>query len=169
MKRLLEFFNLKEDKKIINNLYDRFREEFPNESEDALILFSCVAGLMARVAHVDFEITDSEKEHMKNALIHWMKIENKKAEILTLISLEELKNLQGMDTRKFCTPLVETTNVDTRFEVLEALFELAAADGEVSNDESNEISFIAKTLNLENKYFIAARANVKDYLTNLKK
>ena len=140
---------------------------FENESEENLILYSCLAGLLARVAHVDFDVKDDEKDHMKSALVHWLKIDEKKAELLTQIALEELQSLIGLDTRKFCTPLVETTDVNTRFEVIEALFELAASDGGVSNDESNEISYISKALNLENKYFISARANVKEYLDSL--
>ena len=168
MKRLLEFFNKKEEKIVINKLYDKFLTHFKDESEENLILYSCIAGLLARVAHVDFEVAEDEKKHMKNALTHWMKIDANKAELLSTIALDELKSLQGLDTRKFCTPLVETTDINTRFEIIEALFELAASDGGVSNDESNEISYISKALNLENKYFISARAAVKDHLNSLK-
>ncbi len=168
MRKFLDFFKVKEEKVFINSLHDKFAKHFENETEENLVLFSCLAGLLARVAYVDFKVTDEERNHIVEATTHWMKIDNEKAQFLAQVAEKEMKKLSGLDTRKYCTPLIEYFSIDRRFEILETLFELAASDGEVTMDESNEISYIAKGLNLENKYFIAARAQVKEYLATLK-
>jgi uncharacterized tellurite resistance protein B-like protein len=163
-----DLFTIKEEKTFINSLHEKFHQHFPNASEEKLVIMSCLAGLMARVAYIDFEVQDIERTNMELALKHWMELKDDEAKVLADIAITEMKALSGLDTRKFCTPLVDLLNVNERFKVLEALFQVAAADGDVDNAESNEISYISKSLVLENKYFLSARAQVKDFLTSLK-
>ncbi len=168
MRKFLDFFKVQEEKVFINELHEKFKEYFKDETEENLILYSCLTGLLARVAYVDFQISTEEKDHIIDSISHWTGINAQKAEVLANVAQEEMTKLSGLDTRKYCTPLVEYFDIDKRFEIIEILFSLAASDGEVTNDESNEISYIAKALNLENKYFISARAQVKEYLASLK-
>ena len=165
------FFDLfigKEEKVYINGLHQKFTEHFPDLPEDRIIILACLSGLLARVAYVDFEIHEDEVAHMEKALTHWLKVSADEAKFVAQTAVDEIKSLSGLDNRKFCTPLVDLLSVDERYHVLETLFELAATDGIVEMAETNEISYIAKSLVLEHKYFVAAKATVKDYLASLK-
>jgi len=165
------FFDLfvgKEEKVYINELHKKFSEHFPNLPENRTILLTCLSGLLAQVAYVDFEVHEDEINHMENALTHWIKVSKEEAQFVAEVSVQEIKSLASFDNRKFCTPLVDILSVDERYHILETLFELAASDGVVEMAESNEISYISKSLVLEHKYFIAAKAKVREYLATLK-
>lgn len=165
------FFDLfvgKEEKVFINSLHSKFTEHFPQMPENRIITLACLSGLLARVAYVDFEIHDDEFSHMKDALIHWVQLTDEEASFVAEIAISEIKSLSSLDNRKFCTPLVDILSVDERYHILETLFELAASDGIVEQAETNEISYISKSLVLEHKYFVAAKAKVKEFLATLK-
>ena len=166
---LFDLFTVKEDKKYINQLHERFAEDFPNYPQERLIMLSCLAGIMARVAYVDFEIDKNEVAHIEKSLCHWMKLSRTEAHSVGEIAVEQMKQLCGMDTRKFCTPLNDLLSIEERFHILESLFELAASDGIVENSEANEIDYISKALLLEHKYFVTAKSQVKEYLASLRK
>lgn len=166
------FFDLfigKEEEVFINSLHEEFSKHFPNMPENRIITLACLAGLLARVAYVDFEVHEHEVEHMEDALIKWVAITREEAHFVAQYAVTEMKNLSGLDNRKFCTPLLDILSTDERYQVLISLFELAAADGIVEIAETNEISYIAKSLVLENKYFISAKAKVREHLGALKK
>lgn len=152
----------------LNNLHEKLIDNFPDSEEDELVFLACLAGLMARVAHVDFNVSETEIEQMKSALMKWVKLDGQKALIITKMAIKEMKEFQGLDTRDYCRPLVDRCNIDQRYEVLITLFSIAASDGSVDINESNEIHYISNSLNLEKKHFIAARATIMESLKSLK-
>lgn len=162
-----DLFTGKEERVFINELHREFSEHFPHFEENRIIVLSCLSGLLARVAYVDFTIHEDEQKHIESALRHWINLTEDEAKFTAKVAVDQMKKLSGLDTRKFCTPLVEILSVTERYHILEALFELAASDGTVENAETNEISFISKSLVLERKYFLAAKAKVKEFLGSL--
>ncbi|EQC47979.1 TerB family tellurite resistance protein [Bacteriovorax sp. Seq25_V] len=166
------FFDLfihAEKKEFINKIHQKLSTDFSHLDDNKLVILACLSGLLARVAYVDFNVSDEEKEHIKKSLIECMKLTDPEAEIVTKIAVDEMKELYGLDSRIYCTPLNNILNNDAKYTILELLFAVAASDGNVDNEESNEISYIAKSLLLEKKYFLAAQAGVKDFLGILKK
>lgn len=115
----------------------------------------------------DFNVCQREKTEMERILKEVTNLNEEEAKHITDYSLKMMKELSGLDTRSYCTPLVEIFSQTERYKVLKALFAIAAADGEVDNVESNEISYIANALVLEKKYFLSAQADVKEYLKTL--
>lgn len=163
-----DLFKAKEEREFINDLHRKFSEHFPKMDENRVTALTCISGLLAKVAYVDFQVHPDEVENMKKALIHWSKLTEEEAQFVAEIAVTEIKSLSSHDNRKYCKPLVEIFSVDERFEVLETLFELAASDGIVELAESNEINYISKALVLEHKYFVAAKAQVREFLATLK-
>ncbi len=163
-----DLFSVQTQENKTSGLQKKVQELFPDKEENQHILMTCVAGLLARVAYVDFEIHENEQEHMVCALKAWANISNQEASNLSTLAIDEVKALAGLDQRKYCTPLNELLSNDDKFELLKCLFHLAASDGKVENHESEEIRLINTAFLLEQRHYVAARATVKEYLGALK-
>ncbi|MFG1484376.1 TerB family tellurite resistance protein [Halobacteriovorax sp. HFRX-2_2] len=162
-----EFFkSLKADHQSnsINQIHAYLNKKFPNMNDERKVIISCICGLLARIAYSDFHVSQNEKSKMQKIITGMTQLNAEEAELITEYSIEKMKELSGLDTRSYCKPLVEIMSQHERYQVLKALFAIAAADGEVDNVESNEISYIANALVLEKKYFLSAQADVKEYL-----
>ena len=129
--------------------------------DDQKIRKICFAGgLMAKVAAVDSEISDEEKEVMKKYLSGLWGLSEIEAELVAEISCQRI--LKGLDyyrlTRGFC----ECTSYDERRIFLACLFQIANACEKTSFDETEEIKTISQSLKLTHKDFIAAKVTISD-------
>jgi uncharacterized tellurite resistance protein B-like protein len=119
---------------------------------------SLAGGLMARVAHVDRQVTEDEFDTMVNALQAGWDIAREAAAFVAEVAVSEIS--ADLDyfrlTRQFST----STTEDERVRFLDVLFAVADADGQVSHDEIEEIRRIAKSLNLTHKQFIGAKLKI---------
>ena len=151
-----------------NTLLSKIKSLLPNKSDKQYQIITCVAGLLARVAYTDFTIDPGEEESMKVALKTWTNLNNEDVDAIVKISLDEIKNLAGLENHLYTSALHEHLSKDERYQLLESLFAVAAADGNVENQESEEIRLIATGLRLSHQHFISARATVLDKLGALK-
>ena len=164
-----DIFNKEEsNNQFESRLHKKIADYLPNTDENEHILIACISGLMARVAYVDFHLHENEEAIIADSLKTWTKLTEVEIQAVKKIAIEEIKELAGLENHKYCHPLNDILNQDQRFELLEALFAVAASDGEVESKENEEIRIIAKGLLLEQKYFISARATVVEYLKTLK-
>jgi len=164
-----DLFSVQSTEKKVTGLHKKVQDLFPQKEENQHILMTCVAGLMARVAYVDFEIHPDEEQHMITALENWGNLDPAEAKSLSHLAVNEIKELAGLDQRKYCTPLNDLLSNDEKFDLVKSLFLLAASDGNVENLESEEIRLITTAFLLEQRHYVAARATVKDYLGALNK
>ena len=113
---------------------------------------------MARVAHVDREVTEDEFDRMVHALQSGWDITPEAAAFVAEVAVSAVS--ADLDyfrlTRQFST---STTEVE-RVRFLDVLFAVADADGRVSHDEIEEIRRIARSLNLTHKQFIDAKLKI---------
>jgi uncharacterized tellurite resistance protein B-like protein len=119
---------------------------------------SLAGGLMARVAHVDREVTEDEFDRMVHALQSGWDITPEAAAFVAEVAVSAVS--AELDyfrlTRQFST----NTTEDERVRFLDVLFAVADADGRVSHDEIEEIRRIARSLNLTHKQFIGAKLKI---------
>jgi len=119
---------------------------------------SLAGGLMARIAHVDREVTEDEFDTMVNALQAGWDITREAATFVAEVAVSKVS--ADLDyfrlTRQFST----STTEDERVHFLDVLFAVADADGHVSHDEIEEIRRIARSLNLTHKQFIGAKLKI---------
>ncbi len=151
-----------------SRLHQRLSTLLPDKNEDELIKSACVAGLLARVAYIDFDIHKNEKEFIKKSLKAWTNFKEKEVEAISKVAIEEIKDLAGLENHLYCHPLNKLMDNDEKYGVVESLFAMAASDHEVTGNESEEIRLINKGLRLEHKHFISARATVLEKLVALK-
>jgi uncharacterized tellurite resistance protein B-like protein len=123
--------------------------------EKDLKKLSLTGGLMARVANIDRQTTSAEIGAMIEAMQQGWKISSDAAAFVAeiAVSASSLEVDYFRMTREFFT---NTTN-EERVQLLDVLFAVAAADGEVSLAETEEIRRIAGGLKLTHKQFINAK------------
>ena len=109
-----------------------------------------------------------EVTKIKETLMKETNIDIDDVDIITKIAIKEVKELSGIETHLYAEPLIQKLTENERYLFLKSLFLVAASDYEVSNVESEEIRIISKSLNLEQKHFISARASVKEKLGAMK-
>jgi len=164
-----DLFNTnKEEIKKHSSLHYELQEKFPDSSEEELIKLTCISGLLARVAYVDFHLDDNEKEHMNKALTQMTEFSAQEISGIVEIAITHIKELAGLENHKYIYSLKEVMDRSERYKVVEALFALAASDGVVENVESEEIRMIVKGFDLSDKHFLASRAKVSDKLKALR-
>lgn len=152
-----------------SGLYQKIKSLLPESSEKDLVIISCLAGLLSRVAYSDLEISSIEKNKIIQVLEKKTHLNPETSKIVGELAFNEIKQLSGTENHKYCYPLNEYLSQDQKYSILLALFSIAASDGITEEDESEEIRLICKGLLLEHKHYISARASVVESLKVLKK
>ena len=156
-------------KKNLSRLHEKIATKLPGSTEDDLIKVACFAGLLARVAWVDFKLDPSELSVMRQVLSDWTKMDRETIDTIVAISTDEIQELAGLENHLYCHPLQNIMSENERYDLLVSLFAIAAGDESVEQLESEEIRIITQGLNLTHKHYISARATVMDKLKALKK
>ncbi len=131
-----------------------FDDDLGITTDQELRKLSLAGGLMARVAYVDQVVTDNEYETMIEALHSW-RIAPKAAALVAEVAVSEVSN--DLDYFRLSREFFSSTTEEERISFLDTLFAVAAADGEISAKESVEIRYIARSLNMTQQQFVAAK------------
>lgn len=115
-------------------------------------------GILATLAHVDADVTDAERERIVAALERGWGISHDRAVLVAEAAIEEGK--ANLDPYVLTYAFSQSATVEERVRFLDALFAVAAADGEISSEESSEISRITSAIRLEQRHFVEAKRKV---------
>jgi uncharacterized tellurite resistance protein B-like protein len=115
-------------------------------------------GLLAKVAHVDGEVTAAEVTSLAGAIrAHWT-LSAEAAEFVAEVALGAVD--RTYDTARMMSALAAEASVEERRRILTAAFAVAAADGDISLVEHEEIRLMSRGLNLTHQDFIQAKLAV---------
>jgi len=154
------------DDYIDNNIYYHLKAEsekkgikfdLPAQQIKKLCL---AAGLLARIAAVDSDISENEKQTIKEVFSTQWRLSEQQAEIVTQISCD--RTLKGLDYFRLSRGFFECTTLDERRNFIKCLFQIANASEKTSYDETEEIRKIAISLKLTHKDFIEAKLTIPD-------
>jgi len=129
-------------------------------SDEELRKLCLAAGLLSRIAAVDKEISDSEKQAISRVLIERWHLSAPQAELIAEISCH--RTLKGLDYFRLARGFFECTTFDERRDFLKCLFQIANACGKTSYDEIEQIRKIAGSLKLSHRDFIDAKLTIPD-------
>ena len=132
------------------------------DAEDELRWVCALGALLGRVALADRDFADVEKERIAEVLDSSGGLHRRDVVLVTDIVESEI--LRGVDSFPFVRELADAAGPRDRERVLALLFEVAAADGDISHAESEEIRAIAKALKLDREQVNAARARASEKL-----
>jgi uncharacterized tellurite resistance protein B-like protein len=131
----------------------------PLEISDAELRKLCLgAGLLARAAFVDRQVTEAEKQTISEALNRYWKKSADEARLVAEVALSDIT--KNLDYYRLTRQFFECTSEDERLRFLDVLFAVSASDGRVSNDEIEEIRTIANGLLITHQQFIDAKLKI---------
>jgi uncharacterized tellurite resistance protein B-like protein len=127
-------------------------------SDEDLRKLSAVGGLMARVAKTDGVVIEKEKDKITSILRTNWGLSLEAATFVIEVAMSEVGS--NFDYLRMSRELVETTTPAERANLLDVLFAVATADGNISNDELKEIHLIADYLLLSENLVQEAYARI---------
>ncbi|MEZ4659175.1 MAG: TerB family tellurite resistance protein [Caldilineaceae bacterium] len=147
-----------------NKVYYGVRRKLDQEhvelelSDETLRRLSSIGGLMARVAHVDGQVTDDEFTEMVHMLQSTMNVTHEQALFITEVAVSEVSH--ELDFLRLTRELAAEITPEEGDRLLHTLFLVAEADGFVSDEEIEEIFKIGYSLNLTHRQFIQAKLTI---------
>lgn len=119
-----------------------------------------LAALLVEVMRADGKVLTKELENIQNTLIHYCELELDAASRL----LTKAKQLveQAIDLYSFVNVVNEYTSDIERIEIIELLWQVAFADGQVDGQEDHVIRKIAGLMYVTHADFIQAKNNVDE-------
>lgn len=133
----------------------------PTNLPDERLYFICLVGtLMAAVAHVDDHFDPAEKKALKRCLTDQFSLKGK--ELTLLFEVVEEQARQGFDFHEVAKELNRVASYNDRIHLMECLFEISIADGEIVHEEAEEVRRITKALRIPHKTFIEYKVRALD-------
>jgi uncharacterized tellurite resistance protein B-like protein len=122
------------------------------------------AGLMAHIAHLDGVVEAGERDVMAKAVQENWGLNQANARLVAEIAVT--KTAADLDFFRLTREFHAATDRDERRAFARVLFQVAAADGHVSFDETEAIRSISRILKLTHKEFIDAKLSIPAELRN---
>ena len=153
-----KYFKRRVLKKIeLKSSHSKISTNLPEER----LYFVCLVGtLMATIAHVDDHFDPAEKKALKRCMADQFSLKGK--ELTLLFEVVEEQARQGFDFHEVATELNRVASYNDRIHLMECLFEVAIADGEMAHGEAEEIRRITKALRIPHKTFIECKVRALD-------
>ena len=126
--------------------------------DEELRILSLAGGLMAKIAQIDREVTDSEYQAIVDGIKSYWEVSDAAATFVAEVALSAVD--MTYDTFRMMRELAGLTSEDQRRQFLAALFAVANADGNISIDETEEIRVVSRGINLTHRDFIDAKLEV---------
>ncbi len=127
-------------------------------TEDEQRKLGLAGGLMAKVAHLDGTLSDRELAAMIQTIQRYWKLGDMAATFVAEVAVAAVN--ETYDTTRIMHRLAKVASKDERRQIVTALFAVAAADGDISTDEHEEIRIMARGMKLTHQDFINAKLQV---------
>ncbi len=137
-------------------------EQLPAAQAKYLAAFAYV---LARVAHADLRIVESESAEMERIVARLAGLEEEEAALAVEIAKSQARLLGGTENYVVTREFRNVSTREQRVRLLECLFAVAAADGSISGLESAEIYSVAEELGFTRPEANALRAGWRDKLS----
>lgn len=118
-----------------------------------------IACLLSEVAGADYQVDDAETVAKENLLCRLLNMDEASAK--ALLSRAQEKNKESASLYDFTSQLRELSQ-ETRFELIQAMWEVANADGKIDPLEDAVIRKTAELLYVDHQEFIRAKLSVTE-------
>jgi uncharacterized tellurite resistance protein B-like protein len=129
--------------------------ELDADTERELRYICALGALLGHVAGADQTFDADERAAIAEILDGISGFQQRDVDII--VEIVESEVLSDVGYFSFTRELNELASADDRAAILTMLFEVAAADGEISHEENEEIKKIANSLNLDHQAFVTAK------------
>ena len=151
-----------------SDLVSTIRRHLPGADRETVEVVAALAGLLAAVAYADRNYSDEEEASVRGALgrVHGMTSAGVDAVCDTL--RRTLVSHTAVEVPRCTRTLRELGDTELRREVLDALVDLAAADGRITTPETNLLRQVTTALGLSQSDYNASQSRHRDRLSVLK-
>jgi uncharacterized tellurite resistance protein B-like protein len=126
------------------------------------------AYVLARVANADLKIEDSETAEMERIVGENAGLSEAEAALVVEIAKSQERLLGGTENYVVTREFKNASTPEQRAQLLDCLFQVAAADGTIATVESAEIAKIGEELGFARQEISAMRSQYRDKLAELK-
>ena len=140
-------------------------ERMPADQARYLAAFAYV---LARVAQSDLQIDESEVAAMRTIVGELGELAPDEASLVCDLACDQSTRLGGSENYVVTREFRKIASTAQRAKLLECLFAVAAADGEISTTESQEVITIAEELGFTRPEALGVRSAYREHLSELK-
>jgi len=141
-------------------------ERLPDDQARHLAAFAYV---LARVAHADLDIDETEAREMERIVSEVAQLKPDEATLAVEIAKSQARLLGGTENYVVTRQYRDLSTPEQRARLLECLYAVAAADGTVSTTEDGEIAAIGEELGFTRPEVLSVRARWREHLGVLRK
>lgn len=145
---------------IRNRVYYRLKRhhDMSGINDEQLWRMSLAGALMSRIAMVNQRAEAEEKAAIVDALVQHWHINQEQAEMVMEVATSDMA--YDLDYFRIARELLRVCTFDELVALLDVLFAIAAADGQATSEEMEEIRRTANTLKLGHQEFIQAKLRI---------
>jgi uncharacterized tellurite resistance protein B-like protein len=144
-------------------------DHLPDADGETREIVVAIAGLLANVAYADRTYDEAEQSHAREALGRIHALPAAGADAICEALRKHLVPIAAGNPQRHTRALRELAEPELRNEVLEALVDLAAADGELAMVETELLRRTASALGLDQNAYVQAQARHRERLSVLKR
>lgn len=149
---------------MLASVRERLAEVDPARAE----FITAFAGLLARVAYADQEISPAEAQEITRILTERIQLAPAEAAAVTEVVRYHTAVLRGVENYLLTRAFNAVAGAAEKEQLIDCLYAIAAADGLVSNVEDEEVRRIARALLLTHSQVIAIRSRYREQLEVLR-
>jgi uncharacterized tellurite resistance protein B-like protein len=157
-----------EPEKAPSELVSTIRKQLPGADEETVRVVGALAGLLAAVAYADRSYSDVEEAEVRAALGRVHGMSSTGADAVCDALKRTLVSHVAVEVPRCTRTLRELGDTELRREVLDALVDLAAADGRITTPETNLLRQVTTALGLSQSDYNASQERHRDRLSVLK-
>lgn len=146
----------------------RVREHLPDADEATARVVAALAGLLAAVAYADRNYSDAEEALVRKVLARVHGMTSAGVDAVCGAMRRHVVEASTVQIPHFARELRELGDAELRREVLDALVDLAAADGDIATSETNLLRQIATSLGLSQGDYNDSQGRYRERLSSLK-
>lgn len=124
--------------------------------------------ILGRVAHADLKISPEESAAMERIITEHAGLPTAQALIVVQLARTRAQLFGGTENFLITREFDRIATPEQKMALLDCLFAVAAAEGDISTTEDSEIRQVASEIHIEHPHFIAIRSKWRDQLAVLK-
>jgi len=146
----------------------RVREHMPQADDETVRVIAALGGLLAAVAYADRDYSSDEEGLVRQVLARVQGTTAAGVDAICDAMRRHVVEASTVGIPRFTRELRELGDTELRREVLDALVDLAAADGQITTSETNLLRQVTTSLGLSQGDYNESQARHKSRLTILK-
>ena len=148
-------------------LVQAVRRHLAEGSPEEVEIVAAIVGLFGVIAYADHDLAEAEESKVRAELLRIHGLSEAGVLAICAVLRDRIAHVAHETLQTYTRVLEDGTDRTTRLDVLDALIEVAAADGVLSLDETNLSRRVTSSLGLSAEDYVALQSRHRDKLAVL--